>query len=178
MPNYLYVSFFLSVLTLSWFGSSVISVRFRLPLFLSSMAHFSMANSILMSWLYIPSACIRVSSLMSSLYIRWLIFSCDLLSLYSAVHFLSMCLSGIEAIMDSNGDSASSWNEPHWIFASAKLLPPAVISTLLVFMVFSIVFRTSCDILYILRQFIVHLWGTTSYGFIPCKFLTRALYDN
>ena len=52
------------------------------------------------------------NSLMSSIDIRWLIFSCDILSLYPAVHFLSMWLSGIMAIMNSNGDSTSPWNTP------------------------------------------------------------------
>ena len=46
---------------------------------------------------------------MSSLYIKWMIFSCDQLSLYPAVHFLSMWLSGIMAIMNSKGDRASPW---------------------------------------------------------------------
>ena len=41
------------------------------------------------------------------MYIKRLIFSCDLLSLYPAVHFLSTWLSGIMAIMNSNGDRAS-----------------------------------------------------------------------
>ena len=66
-----------------------------------------MPNSILMSWLYILTVCIRVSSsfsfffansLMSSMYIKWLIFSWDLLSLYPTAHFLSMWLSGTMAI--------------------------------------------------------------------------------
>ena len=147
MPKYLYVSFSPSVLILSWFGSSIPSVRCRLPLFIASMAHFSMPNSTLMSWLYILTTCIRVSSsysffansLISSMYIRWLIFSCDLLSLYPAVHFLSMWQSGIMALMNSNGDSAS-WKIPLWIFVSAKLLPSAVNSTRKVFMVFPIKF--------------------------------------
>ena len=81
---------------------------------------FSMPNSISMSWLYILTACIRTSSsflffansLMSSKYIRYLIFSCDLVSLYPAVHFLSMWLSGIMAIMNSKGDRASPWKIP------------------------------------------------------------------
>ena len=90
------------------------------------------------------------NSLMSSMYIRWLIFSCDLLSLYPAVHFLSMWLSGIMAIMNSKGDSVSPWKIPLWVFISAKLLPPAVSSTLQVCMVFSVKFMTSCDILYII----------------------------
>ena len=110
------------------------------------MAHFSMPNSTPMSWLYILTACIRVSSsfsffansYMSSMYIRGLTFSYDLLSLYPAVHFLSMLLSGIISIINSNGDSVSPWNT-HWIFASAKLFPPAVNFTFQVFMVFSII---------------------------------------
>ena len=57
------------------------------------------------------------------MYIRW--FSCDQLSLYPAVHFLSMWFSGIMAIMNSKSDSASPWKMPLWIFVSAILLPPA-----------------------------------------------------
>ena len=80
----LYVSFSPSVL--------ILSIRCRLPLFITSMSHFSTPNSIPMSWLYILTACIRVSrsfsffanSLMLSMHIRWLIFFCDLLSLYPA----------------------------------------------------------------------------------------------
>ena len=60
-----------SVLILSWFGSSISSIRCRLPLFISSMAHFSMPNSIPMSWLYILFACIRVFSSFSFLQIVW-----------------------------------------------------------------------------------------------------------
>ena len=62
MPKYLYVSFSPNVLILSWFASSIPPSRCRLPLFITSMAHFSMPNSIPMSWLYILTACIRVSS--------------------------------------------------------------------------------------------------------------------
>ena len=117
------------------------------------MAHFSIQILSLCPD-YIITACIWVSSsfsffeniLMSSMYIRWLIFSCDLLSLYPAVHFLSMWLSGIIATINCNGDSASPWNIPVWIFASAKLLVLAVNSTFQVFMVFSMKFITSSDI--------------------------------
>ena len=77
---------------------------------------------------------------MLSMYIRWLIFSCELLSLYPAVHFLSICLSGIIAITNSNSDNAFPRNIPLWIFAWAKLFTPAVNSTLQFFMVFSIKF--------------------------------------
>ena len=83
---------------------------------MTSIAHFSMPNSIPMSWLYILTACMRVFSsisffannLMSSMYIGWLIFSCDLLSLYTSAHFLNMLFSGIMTIMNSKGDSAKS----------------------------------------------------------------------
>ena len=94
---------------------------------------------------------------MSSIYIWWLIFSCDLLSLYPAVHFLSVGLSGIMAIMNSKGDRASPWKIPLRIYASAKLLPPAINSTLPVFMVLSIKFLTSCNIVYIFRLFIIQM---------------------
>ena len=73
---------------------------------------------------------------------------------------MSMWLSGIIAII--NSDSASPENIPLWIFASAKLFAPAVNSIQQVFMVFSIKFITSSDILYILRQFIIQLYGTIS----------------
>ena len=127
-----------------------------------------------MSWLYILIMCIRVSSsfsffvnsLMSSMYIRGLTFSCDLLTLYPAVHFLSMWFSGIMAIMNSRGDSASPWKIHLWIFVSAKHFPPAINSTLQFFMFFSMKFMVSCDILYILRQFIIQLRGTISYAFL------------
>ena len=84
----------------------------------------------------------------------------------STMHFLSKRLSGIMTIMNSNGDKASPLNIPLWIFVSAKLLPPAVNSTFQVFLVFSIVFMTSCDILYILGHFIIQLYGTISYAFL------------
>ena len=58
-------------------------------------------------------------------------------------------------IMNSKGDSASPWKIPLWIFVSAKLFPPAINSTLQFFMVFSMKGMVSCDILYILWQFII-----------------------
>ena len=66
-------------------------------LFIMSMAYFSMPNSIPISSLHILTVCIWVfnsfsflaNSLMST-YIRWLIFSCDLWSLYFSAHFLNM----------------------------------------------------------------------------------------
>ena len=86
----------------SWFGCSIPSVKYHFPLFIIIMEHFSRPHSILQSLLYILTACIWVSysfsfltnSLMSFMYIRWLIFSYDLQSLYPAVNFLSMWMSG------------------------------------------------------------------------------------
>ena len=107
----------------SWIGTSIPSVMCRFLLFIISMAHILMLNSIRISWLYILTMCIRVSnpfsffinSLVSSMYIRRQIFSYDWLSLCLALYFLSMWLGGIIAIANSNGDSA-----PPWIFVSAK----------------------------------------------------------
>ena len=133
MPKYLYVSYFPSVLILSWFGSSIPTVMCRLPLLL-------LAWYIFLS--QIPSLCpdctfsLRVlefpvlfhfffaNSLMSSMYIMWLIFSCNLLSLYPAVHFLSKQLSGIIAIIYSNAESASPWSTflCSWLQLSFSLL--------------------------------------------------------
>ena len=120
-----------------------------------------------MSLLYIRTACIRSSnsfsflakSCMSSMYISWRIFSCDFVNLYLPVHFLTMWLSGIIAIRNSNDNSASPWNIPHWTFTSAKLFPLVVNSTLQASMFFSKNFMTSSDILFILRHCITHLEG-------------------
>ena len=97
------------------------------------------------------------------MYIRWLIFSYDLLSLYPAVHILSMWLSGIIA---SNGDGVSPWKISLWMFDSAKIFPPVVNSIFQVFMVFLMKFMTSSDILYILRLFIIQLFRNISYAFL------------
>ena len=75
---------------------------------------------------------------MSSMYIMWLIFYCDLLSSYPAVDFLSMWLNGIMAFTNSNSDSGSPWKIALWIFALAKLPPPVVNFTIQDFMVFLI----------------------------------------
>ena len=143
--------------------------------FMTSTAHFFYAKiPFLCPDCIFLTACMRVfpvlfhifaNNLMSSMYIRWLIFSCDLLSLYPVAHFLSMWFSGIMAIMNSKDDSASPWKMPLWIFVSAMLLPLAVSSTLQVFMVCSMKFMTSWDILYILRQCSIQLCGTISYAY-------------
>ena len=139
------------------FDSFILSVMCRFLLFIRIMAHFSMLNSISMSWLYILTAFIRVfssvwflaNSLMSSIYIRWSILSSDLWSLYPSVHFLSMRLSGIIAITSSHSDSVFPWNISLWIFTSPKLFPPTVNSTLQFFKVFP-------DKLYGFARYLVH----------------------
>ena len=84
---------------------------------------------------------------MSSMYIRQLIFSCNLWSLFPPMHFKSMWLSSIIPITNSKDDSASPWKIPLRILTLTKLFLPA---TLQFFKVFSINFMTSTDILYIL----------------------------
>ena len=78
-------------------------------------------------------------SLMSSIYIRWLVFPCDLLSLSSAVHFLSIWLNGIMEIINSKSDR-TSWNIPLWIFTLPKPFPLPLISSFQFFMIFLIKF--------------------------------------
>ena len=68
---------------------------FLFPLFIMCMAYFSVLNFIFLSWLYILIASIRVTnsfsffvnSSISSIFVSWLIFSCDLLNLWLPVHF-------------------------------------------------------------------------------------------
>ena len=102
---------------------------------------------------------------MSSTYIRGLIFSWDLVSLYSPVPFLNMWLSGIIAIWNRNGDNTSPRKILLRISVPAKLFPLAINSTLQFLIVSSINLMTLSDILYILRQFIILLCWTVSYVF-------------
>ena len=95
--------------------------------------------------------------------------------LYPAVHFwVCMWLSGIIAITNSNGDSASPSNIPLWTFASGKLFPSAVNSTLQVFMVFLIKFTISSDIYVHLETFITQLCGPYH---IPFCYQSRPCLD-
>ena len=107
------------------------------PLLIISMAHFSAKF-----YPYIITVCphclfsgfhflfsFLANTLMSSMYIKSLIFSCDLWRLYTTLHFQSMWLSETIAITNNNGDRASPWKIPLWIYASIKLFSPAVIST-------------------------------------------------
>ena len=133
-----------------------------------------MPNSILKPWLYILTACINVSNsfsflanrLMLSIYIRQLIFSYNLDSLYLAVHFLSWWLNGINALTNNYSESASPWKIALWIFTTAKLFPFAVISSFVFFMILSINFTTLSDILYILSRSIIQSCETISYSFL------------
>ena len=80
------------------------------------MAHFSLSNSVPLSWLYILNICIGVSntfwflanSFMSSM--RW-IFFCDLVSLYPPVHLWSLWLGGTITIKNINDDTAFLWKK-------------------------------------------------------------------
>ena len=83
IPKYLLVSFSPSVLMTTWFSSSTPSVRWcRLPLFITSMAHFSMPNSIPISWLYILTVCNRVSK-----YFSFLVKQFDVVRVHQVVDF-------------------------------------------------------------------------------------------
>ena len=86
---------------------------------------------------------------MSSVYIRWMIFFSDLASLYLPVHFLSTLFSGIIAITNSNGNSASLWKIPLWIFTSGQLFLPAALFD-------SPVFHYCLDKLYDFVGYLVH----------------------
>ena len=70
------------------------------------------------------------------------------------VHFLTMKLSGIIAITNSKGDSAS------WIFTTAYVFLPAVNSILQFFMTSVINFITLSNILYIFKYSIIQVYGT------------------
>ena len=120
------------------------------------------------------------NSLSSSMYMRWLISSCNLVSLNPPVHFLSIWLNVIIAITNSNDDSASPWNIPLWIYTFAKIFLPAFSFTLQFFMVSSMNLMTSSDILHILRNFIIQLCRTISIAFLElihaiAKFLRLVL---
>ena len=56
--------FFLSlnILVIFWLGNSIASVVSRFLVFIISIAHFSIPNSVRISWLYFPIVCKCVSS--------------------------------------------------------------------------------------------------------------------
>ena len=114
ISKYLQVFCFPRFLILSWFGSSIPSISFRLPLFITSKCQIpSLCSDCILSLHVLKFPVIFsffANSLTSSMYIRWLIFPCNLLSLYPAVYFQCMWLSGIIVITNCNGDSASPLN--------------------------------------------------------------------
>ena len=143
-----FVSFFF--FTAFWFFSSFCGYFpfiWCLLLFINCRAHLSMPISIPIFWLHILS--IRVcnsfsflaNSLMSSMYIRGLIF------FWRFVEF-SLWLSSRIVITNSNCNSVSPWKIPVQIFTSDKIFPSADSSTIQFLMVFSINFMTSPDIQY------------------------------
>ena len=78
--------------------------------------------------------------LMLSMYMRWLIFSCDLWSFNPPVYYLSIWLSGIIIIKNCNSDSVSTRKIPLWIFISVTLFFSVISSTLQFCIVFAISF--------------------------------------
>ena len=175
IPKYLLVSFSLNVLILPWCSSSILFVICHFPIFIICMSNFLMPNSISISSLYILTAGIRVSNSFfifdkqfDIVHVHWVVnlFLWFMKFIVPLRISLSMWLSGIIAITNSNGATTSPWNIYLWIFTWANVLPPAVNFTLLFFMISSMNFMTSCDILYILRQSIIQFCRTISYAFL------------
>ena len=152
---------------LSWFGSSILSVTGRFPFLLIARRIFICQ----IPFLY-PDCILSLHVLGFPILFRfwqkvWCrpctfsVWSCDLLIFYPPAHFLRIWETGI-TIPNSNGDSASPWNIPPWIFISAKPFPLVIKTTLQVSMVFWINSMTTSGILHILRQCTIQLWGTIS----------------
>ena len=104
------------------FRSSDFSIMCHFLLLIMGMAHFlcqtlSLCNFCIFSRsVFVFIFLLQFWQSLMSMYIKWLIFSCDLWSLYPTVHFLVMLLSSIIAITNSNSYSTSSWKIPYWIF--------------------------------------------------------------
>ena len=90
IPSYLQFSFSPSIMILSSYGSSIPStVSYFILLFIMSMAHSLIPNSIPIFWLYILVICISISStfsffvntFISYIYVRLLNFSCGFVNL-------------------------------------------------------------------------------------------------
>ena len=171
ISKYLHVLLSPSVLIFSWFGISILSIiclfSFSLSakhIFLYQIPSLYPDSIILIVFIMVcNSFFIFCNILLSSMYMKWLIFSCDLVGFYLPVHFLSMWISGIIAITNNNDDRKSSRNIPPWIFSFAKLFPPVVTSTFQFFVVSGRKFIILSDILYILTQSIILLCRTISY---------------
>ena len=136
----------------SWFRSSFSSIICRVSLLIVSMAHFSISNSIPISWLYILPTCIRISNFffhfLQTIWCRGGWFFLWLVKFLYTPAFLKYKIEWHHRYYNSNGNGnyASVWKIPFLIFTSVKLLTPAVRSTLQFCMVFSITF-ISCTFL-------------------------------
>ena len=171
--KYLYVSYSPRILIFSWFDSSIPSVRWHLPVFITSKAHFQcQIPSLCLNCVF--SQCVLEFPVLFHFYKQFDVVNVDTVidflwrfsKFVSGWTFSWYVVSDIIAIINKNGDSAFPWNIPFWIFASAQLFPPTVNFPFHVFMVFSIKFIGSSDILYILRQFNIPLCG-------PCVFVVN-----
>ena len=125
---------------------------------------------------------------MSSMYIRWLIASNDLLKLYLPVHFLRMWLNGIIPIRNRNGDSLSSWKIPVRIFTSGQFYLPSLQFDIF----FSREFMISSDTLYLSENvyylglqdhivcFLLSIYAIASFGGLDLLSLRmcRSIYNS
>ena len=156
----LLVSFSTNVLIFSWLGSAISSVMCRFPLFITSMVHFSMPNSIPISWLYIFTVYISNSfSLLATVWCR----PCTLLPIYWVCIWLcisweyhwvaSSLLQIVMVIVHIPGICLSG------SFPQLSSFPLAVNSTLQFSIVSSINFMTLSGILYILRHCNISCFG-------------------
>ena len=136
----------------SGFGSSISSFICSFPFLFISKARFSLLIPILISWLYILIACVRSRIFFRFLHTAWcrpcLLGGWFCISKF--VHFVAMWFSGIIAITNSNRGSASPWKISHLIFTFAEVFPPAIKSTVQLFMASMMNFITLSDIFYIL----------------------------
>ena len=113
--------FFQAFRFVSLFCTSIPSVPCYFPFFIFNLAHLCMSNSITMSWLYILSVSnwmailfpFLANRLMSSLYIRILIIS------FNLINWIYLCIFWVK---NSYGDSASPCNIDLRIFNSAIFL--------------------------------------------------------
>ena len=104
-----YVFFSPNILITTWFGTSNTSDMYRLWfLWLGCRIFLCQIPFLYLDCIFSPFLLefpnlfrFLEKCLMSSMYIKWLIFSYDLLSSYPAVHFLSISLSGIMYITNS-----------------------------------------------------------------------------
>ena len=99
------ISFSLSILILSWFGSSVLPVIYLSPRLIISIEYFSMPNSIPISWLYILIVCIRVSNCFSFFANRSM-SSMYIIIIYSLEFFISAWADGISLEFE--------WQQASW----------------------------------------------------------------